>query len=96
MRGKNMVIDKQQFIEALSSKFCIAKYQAAMLVEAFTSTLGENIAAGNEVNIEGLGSFKTFKLFADDFDAKSAKDKLQPYINKKMVYFNADKQLSGE
>jgi hypothetical protein len=91
-----MVIDKQQFIEALSKKFSIAKYQAAMLVEAFTTTLSENIAAGNEVNIEGLGSFKTFKLFPDDFDAKSAKDKLQPYIHKKLVYFDADKQLSGK
>jgi hypothetical protein len=91
-----MIIDKQQFIEALSSRFSIAKYQAAMLVEAFTTTLGENIAAGNEVNIEGLGSFKSFNLFPDNFDAKAAHNKLQPYINKKLVYFDPDKQLSGE
>ena len=85
-----MEINKEQFIETIAEKFSIAKYQAAILVDAFTSTLNEHIQAGNNVSIDGLGSFKVFNLFPNNFDPKAAKDKLAPYLNNKLVYFQKD------
>ena len=85
-----MDIDTKQFVDELAEKFSITKPQAEILVDAFASTLRENIAAGNNVSIEGLGSFKVQNLFTSDFDPKEAREKLQPYINKKLVYFKAE------
>ncbi len=56
-----MDINKEQFVYNLASKFSITESQAALLVDAFTSTLNENIAAGNNVSIDGFGSFKVQK-----------------------------------
>lgn len=85
-----MDINKEQFIDGLASKFGVTKSQAKILVDAFTQALRENIAAGNNVSIEGLGTFKVQSLFASDFDPKGAASKLQPYLNKKLVYFNSE------
>ena len=85
-----MEINKEQFIETIAERFSIAKYQAAVLVDAFATTLNEHIQAGNNVSIDGLGSFKVFNLFPSNFDPKAAKSKLAPYLNKKIVYFEKD------
>ena len=85
-----MDINKTQFVALLAKKFSIRGHQAALLVDAFTSTLSEHIAAGNNVSIEGLGSFKVQNLFVDSFDPKAAHGKLKGYMNKKLVYFDAD------
>lgn len=85
-----MDINKTQFVALLAKKFSLKRQQAALLVDAFTTTLSENIAAGNNVSIEGLGSFKVQNLFTDSFDPKAARSKLKGYMNKKLVYFDAD------
>ncbi|MES2214778.1 MAG: HU family DNA-binding protein [Pseudomonadota bacterium] len=85
-----MDIDKKDFVAGLAKKFSITKTHASILVDAFTETLRENIAAGNNVSIEGLGSFKVQNLFPDDFDPKSAKVLLKPHMNRKLVHFDMD------
>lgn len=85
-----MDVNKEQFIGALASKFGVTISQAKILVDAFTQTLRENIAAGNNVSIDGIGTFKVQNLFESNFDPKGVRTKLQPYLNKKLVHFNSE------
>lgn len=85
-----MDVNKEQFVSALASKFGVTQSQAKILVDAFTQTLRESIAAGNNVSIDGIGTFKVHNLFGSNFDPKGARSKLQPYLDRKFVHFNSD------
>jgi len=78
----------EEFIEYIAKQYNMSKAQAALLVESFTESLSQLIANGHDVELDGFGIFKTFKLFDTDFDPKNAKEQLQQSLNKKMVYFD--------
>ena len=55
IRGEN--VNKEEFVCQLADKYGYTKKSAAELIDAFTSTILDNIALGNTVSIYGFGCF---------------------------------------
>ena len=81
-------MNTQEFITFVAKKYNMSKKQSTILVESFTDSLSQLITNGHDVELDGFGVFKTFKLFEDSFDPKSTKEHLKHSLKKKLVYFD--------
>ena len=56
-------MNKYEFIKYNAERYCIDESVAETMVDMFADSLSELIAAGQSVNIDEIGEFKTTPMF---------------------------------
>ena len=59
-------MNKGEFINYISEKNSCAKVEAEKVIDMFTSSVIDAIAAGNEISLVGFGNFSVSKVAARD------------------------------
>lgn len=85
-------MDKYEFIEYLASRYGIDGSVAETVVGMFSDCLQELISAGQSVNIDEIGEFKTYSLFPKELQANHPA--LIGLANTKIVNFNPSTNLT--
>ena len=85
-------MEKFEFIEYTAKRYGIDESMAETMVDMFADTLQELVAAGQSVNIDEIGEFKTTPMFPKGIPHHNniALAKLQ---KRNMFSFKASKQL---
>jgi nucleoid DNA-binding protein len=85
-------MEKFEFIEYTAKRYGIDESMAETMVDMFADTLQELVAAGQSVNIDEIGEFKTTPMFPKGIPHHNniALAKLK---NRNMFSFKASKQL---
>jgi nucleoid DNA-binding protein len=85
-------MNKFDFIEYTAQRYGIDIDMAETMVDIFSESLSDLIQAGQSVEIDGIGEFKTTSLFPDGLNRYN-NIALAKLGKRKMVTFKPSKQL---
>lgn len=88
-------MNKFEFIEYTAKRYGIDESVAETMVDMFADSLQELINAGQSVNIDELGEFKTTPLFPNGLNHQN-NIALAKIRKKNMVSFNPSKHLTRD
>ena len=88
------MIDKYEFIQYVSTRYGVDEGMAETLLDMFSSSLAELIAAGQSVEIDGIGEFTPTPLFPNGLNHQN-KIALARIAKKHIVSFKADQYLTN-
>ena len=87
-------MDKYDFIKYSAERYGIDESMAETMVDMFADTLQELVAAGQSVNIDEIGEFKSTPLFPEGIKHKN-NITLAKLAKRNMVSFKASKYLTN-
>lgn len=86
-------MEKFEFIEYTAKRYGIDESMAETMVDMFADTLQELVAAGQSVNIDEIGEFKSTPLFPEGIKHQN-NITLAKLAKRNMVSFKASKYLT--
>lgn len=86
-------MDKSEFVKYSAERYGIDKLFAEAMVDMFADCLQELVAAGQSVNIDQIGEFKTTPMFPKNIP-HHGNEILEQLAKRNMVSFKASKQLT--
>jgi nucleoid DNA-binding protein len=88
-----MIMDKYQFVQYISQRYCIDNSLTETMLDIFADSLAELVATGQSVEIDGIGEFTTIPLFPNGINHQN-NIALARIAKKHMLCFKASENLT--